>query len=329
VVIRNDHQSESCDHDRLGFHPDCPLCRQDRLFGVLSPEPIWSRRLGALFAAGVLAVSAGATATSVASEPDGQQEGVVAPAPGSSPPVGEGPAPGSGGDTALPFEVDPVLTTPETDPADGQPDDAAPLEAAPVDDPDGGLALSDPNAPAEDDAPAVEPGGVDPSETPVPPAEPSPPGTSAPPTPLSGDLGDQPGPAEQTPAPKPEQRPRPQHEHRKRHPARKGDRSRNKLQAADPPAASMPSAAGAPGLASDSQTATAEAVAPAPRRLRGRFHVVLPGESLWSIASALLDADASSAAVALEVRRLWKLNEARIGTGDPNLLRIGVRLRLR
>jgi hypothetical protein len=57
--------------------------------------------------------------------------------------------------------------------------------------------------------------------------------------------------------------------------------------------------------------------------------VVRPGESLWSIASALLDADASPAAVAVAVRRLWRLNEARIGTGDPDLLRIGVRLRLR
>jgi Tfp pilus assembly protein FimV len=75
--------------------------------------------------------------------------------------------------------------------------------------------------------------------------------------------------------------------------------------------------------------APAAAVAPAPRRIRGRFRVVRPGESLWSIASALLDADASPAAVALEVLRLWRLNEARIGTGDPNLLRIGVRLRLR
>jgi hypothetical protein len=328
VVVQNVHHAESRDHNRLGFHPDCPVCRQDRLFGALSPEPIWPRRLRVLLAAGVLAVSAGATSTSVASEPDGQQEGVVVPAPGDSPPVGDGPD--QGGDTALPFEVDPVLTTPETGPTGEQPDSAAPLEAAPVDDPDGRLALGDPNAPAEDDPPAVDPGEVDANDAPVPPAEPIPPGTSAPATPPSGDPGNQTGAADPTPAAKPEQQPRKQRQRRNRHAARKRARghTRGELRAANPPATSAPSQE-APALANDTQAATAAAAAPTPPRIRGRFHVVLPGESLWSIASALLDSDASSAAVALEVRRLWRLNEARIGTGDPNLLRIGVRLRLR
>ena len=58
-------------------------------------------------------------------------------------------------------------------------------------------------------------------------------------------------------------------------------------------------------------------------------HVVRPGESLWSIASRLLGAHASAGAIALEVRRLWRLNSERIGTGDPNVLIVGVRLRLR
>jgi hypothetical protein len=317
VAILNVHQSKSSDHDRLGFHPDCPACRHDRLFGVLSPEPIWSRRLRVLLAASVLAVSAGATTTSVASEPDDQQEGVVVPAPGARP-VGDGPGQGSGGETALPFEVDPVLTVPETDPTTGQPEDAAPIEAAPVDDPDGGLTSSDPSAPAEDDAPAADL---------VPPAEPTPPGTSAPPAPTSGGTDDQPGPADQAPAAEPEQRSRPRPDHRQRRDARKdareqsrgeqsqGELSQDGLPAADSPPAYTP--------------ATDAAVAPAPQRIRGGFHVALPGESLWSIASAILDTDASPAAVALEVRRLWRLNEERIGTGDPNLLPVGVRLRLR
>jgi hypothetical protein len=321
VVIRDVHQSGSGDHDRLGFHCDCPVCQQDRLFDVLAPEPIWSRRLGVLLAAGVLAVSAGVTATSLASEPDDQQEGIVAPTPGTSPPVGDGPGQGSGVETALPFEVDPVPAAPDGGSTDGQPDEAAPLEAAPVDAPDGGLALSDPNAPAEDDGSAVDPGEVDASETPVPPAEPIPPGTPVPAAP--GDPGDQLGPAEQAPAAKPKQHSRARREHRERHPAKKRarDHSRGQLRVASPPAAYTPS--------NDAQAATPAAVAPASRRIRGRFHVVLPGESLWSIASALLDAGASPAAVALEVRRLWRLNAARIGTGDPSLLRIGVRLRLR
>jgi hypothetical protein len=56
---------------------------------------------------------------------------------------------------------------------------------------------------------------------------------------------------------------------------------------------------------------------------------VRPGDSLWSIAVALRGSDASIAAVTREVRRLWALNRDRIGTGDPDLLPTGVRLRLR
>lgn len=328
MVIRHVHQSEFCDHDRLGFHPDCPVCRQDRLFGVLSPDPLWSRRLGVLLAAGVLAVSAGATATSVASEPDDQQEGVVLPAPGASPPVGDEPAPGSGAETALPLEVEPGLTAPESDPPATPPDAPAPVEAAPVDDPDGRLALGDPNTLADDDEAAADPGEVDVIDTPVPPPEPSSPGPPVPPTSPSDDPGGQPGSADRTPAAKPEPRSRARREHRKRHAAKNRERPRRDSRATDAPAPYTPSTDTA-DLANDTQTATVAAVAPAPRRIRGRFHTVLAGESLWSIASALLEADASPAAVALEVRRLWRLNEATIGTGDPNLLRVGVRLRLR
>src|SRR5215204_6295567 len=142
VAIPNIHQSRADDHDRLGFHPDCPVCREDRLFGALAPEPTWSRRARVLLAAGVLVLSASATATSVASEPDNQQEGVVVPDPsalppgaqagGAPPPDGDGPGQGSGSETSLPSEVDPVLTEPESEPTGGQSEDAAPLEAVPV-----------------------------------------------------------------------------------------------------------------------------------------------------------------------------------------------------
>jgi nucleoid-associated protein YgaU len=59
-----------------------------------------------------------------------------------------------------------------------------------------------------------------------------------------------------------------------------------------------------------------------------RSHVVRPGESLWSIAEDLLGGDASPARVAREVNRLWELNAARIGTGDPDLVMAGTTLRL-
>lgn len=60
-----------------------------------------------------------------------------------------------------------------------------------------------------------------------------------------------------------------------------------------------------------------------------RFHTVRPGESLWSIATALLPPGAGNVEVAAEVTRLWRLNEHCIGTGDPNLILAGTVLRLR
>jgi hypothetical protein len=58
-------------------------------------------------------------------------------------------------------------------------------------------------------------------------------------------------------------------------------------------------------------------------------HIVRAGESLWSIASDFLGSDVSTARTAREVNRLWQLNRERIGTGDPDLLMVGTRLRLR
>ena len=47
---------------------------------------------------------------------------------------------------------------------------------------------------------------------------------------------------------------------------------------------------------------------------------VQPGDSLWLIASSHLGADATDLETAQEVNRLWKLNEQRIGTGNPDLI---------
>lgn len=57
-------------------------------------------------------------------------------------------------------------------------------------------------------------------------------------------------------------------------------------------------------------------------------HTVRAGECLWSIAEAVLPPGASDARVATEVARLWRVNAARIGTGDPNLIMAGTVLRL-
>jgi hypothetical protein len=47
---------------------------------------------------------------------------------------------------------------------------------------------------------------------------------------------------------------------------------------------------------------------------------VRPGDSLWRIAALHLGSDATTAQTAQEVNRLWKLNEQRIGTGNPDLI---------
>jgi outer membrane biosynthesis protein TonB len=66
------------------------------------------------------------------------------------------------------------------------------------------------------------------------------------------------------------------------------------------------------------------------RSLAGKdTYVVQPGDCLWRIAAGLLPAGAGTDAVAQEVERLWRLNEDRIGTGDPNLIYAGTELRLR
>jgi hypothetical protein len=327
VAILNVHRSKSDFHERLGFHPDCPVCRQDRLSAVLSPEPNWPRRVRALLAAGVLVLSAGATTTSVASEPDNQQEGVVVPDPGAvapdSQPDGQEPGdqldPDAGGESTLPLEIDPR----QSDPPDGAPGDGSadtgPLEAEPLDDPDGRLSLTEPGAP--DDLGVEVP--------PVPPAEPAPPATPLPPAeaPVAEQTpADQTQPAEGSPRRRPPKRS-----------GRENERARPKHRSADQPSVDrsqdkVPAAEESAPYASPTD-AQLDGVVPAPSTTPppglGRFHVVRPGESLWSIASELLGRDAPPAEIALEVGRLWLLNKERIASGDPDLLAIGVRLRLR
>ena len=60
--------------------------------------------------------------------------------------------------------------------------------------------------------------------------------------------------------------------------------------------------------------------------VNGAGYVVRPGDTLWSIARARLGADAPPAAVAALVEEIWRANSASIGTGDPDLIRAGVRL---
>jgi len=321
---------QSGDHDRIGFHPDCAVCRHDRLFPVLSPDPVFSRRLRILLATGVLVFSTAATGTSVATEPDNQQEGVVVPEQG-PPPTGDTPGDtttdgsaddlgqGSGGETALPYEVDPVLAGPQDGLGDEGSDDAAPLETEPTDDADAGLPLASPDTPETLNA----------DDPPVPPAEPAPPTTPSPPIVPPSDPGAPPAPDQGAPPAahrKQDRRATARHRHRK--PSHHGAPQQPERAAAAPPAPT-PVEAPAQPVAQLAEPAPAADTPPPPLRF-GRFHIVRPGESLWSIATDLLEGQGASAtAIAVEVHRLWDLNEERIGTGDPNLLVVGVRLRLR
>ncbi len=337
------HFLEGGDHGRLGFHASCPVCREQRLFGALSPEPVISRRAQAALASGVLALSSGAPAAS-AYEPDTRQEGIAAP---EQPVAGEVGAPDAdapefdpGGETALPFEVAPVPTSPHTL---GQEDsgEGAPLDSEPSDDPDGRLAAPD--------GPVTPETG---SDDPVPPAEAFPQGDH--PAESDPNLDALPPAADGDPlAPDAElQAPEGQSEvgERGRAPERGGSAPDRRLhpQPIDAPPidpradSTTPSAPGLePALAPAPAPAAATPLAPtgveqsAPASARealpgsARFHVVQPGDSLWSIAKRLLGRDASPARIAREVDRLWSLNGDRIGTGDPDLLMIGTKLRLR
>lgn len=87
----------------------------------------------------------------------------------------------------------------------------------------------------------------------------------------------------------------------------------------------------APPPSEPSQQKSPQPVAADPaRNLAGKdTYVVRPGDCLWHIAADLLPIGADAATVEDEIERLWRLNEGRIGTGDPNLIYAGTELRLR
>src|SRR3954465_4104378 len=167
------------DHARLPFHPDCPVCRSERLTGVLPPASVVSLRTQAALAAGVLAFSAAAPAAALAAEPDQEQQGAAAPGQFGSTDTADSPDFDPGGtSTDLPPDA-PTVPQLEAPPSSSN-DDVAPLDQEPatdVDAPvvDAGAAPAGPNA----RRPAA-PGGQ-----PAPPAaggrdEPAPPSNPAP-----------------------------------------------------------------------------------------------------------------------------------------------------
>lgn len=283
------------------------------------------RRTRAVIRGALLALAAVVPAASIAAEPDTTQEGLSAPDQAQDLET-DSPSFDPGGDTDLPFDTGaPPGSSPPVSPDD------APLESEPTDDPDGRAApFAEPEAPAtgmSEDAPARPLDGGQPSAPPAPgfTIEPAPPslGTPSPetsPPPVPQSLPDEPG----------------------SHPALRR-RSVTAVVRVDRPSSQgsdMSASADSPDPAADSnqvpvsQAATGEDRPVALRngstaRQGARIHTVRPGESLWAIAADLLGPDASATIIAAEVARLWELNREHIPSGDPDLIAVGQRLRLR
>ena len=320
------------DHARLPFHPDCPVCRSERLTGLLPPAGVVSLRTQAVLAAGVLALSAAAPAAVLAAEPDQEQQGATAPGQSGGADTAGNPDFGPGGaSTDLPAEASPVPQLQAPSAANN--DDAAPLDQEPANDVD---------APVID---AGDPAGPNAQQPDAPATPPAPPAAGDPEQPASptspGPTADAPPAA--TPAPG---SPRTNAALRLRAHERRADAKRAAMKelaqarqlarvsapsvSAKPPARAPSSATGVQTVRARSTSSVAVVVGDRGAAARGDgTHVVRAGESLWSIARDMLGGTASIAQIAREVNRLWELNKDRIGTGDRNLLMIGTRLELR
>src|SRR3954454_18576422 len=153
------------DHAGLPFHPDCPMCRRERLSGVLSSDGVVSQRAQAALAAGVLALSGAAPAAALAAEPDHEQQGAAAPGqtggsdPASSPDFDPG-----GASTDLLSDAPAVPQLPaaaaESDDADALDQEPANDVDAPVADAGDSAAADQPSAPASRPATSAA-GGAD------------------------------------------------------------------------------------------------------------------------------------------------------------------------
>lgn len=331
----SEHLRQPDRHGLLPFHPDCPVCRGERLHGPLPADTIVSARTQALLAAGLLALSSAGPGVALAAEPDQEQDGTSPPGQTDNPGPALSPDFDPGGDsTDLPADASPVPQVQA--PADPGNQDTAPLDAAPT---------------TDADAPVVDPGdGPAPAtsqQQPAPPASqaPTPAPTPEPAVPADTTPAPAPAPGESTPAPTPSPAPAaaPTTPASAAPPARRAEKKRagthhrhtrhssshvvDREQFVATPApvhnAELNQASAAPSSPVVSVPAAARA------KPRDRTHVVVRGESLWSVASDVLGPGASVAAIARKVDRLWELNKERIGTGDPDLVMVGTRLALR
>lgn len=331
------HLMEAGSHAHLPFHAACPGCRGERLAGTLHSAPVIPPRAAAGFAAAVLATSAvpvtALSAPAVAAEDDQGADGAGEPGPSAPAVDGLLPGEGSGANTPL-----------------GEERSAA------------GVGAGDRGAPAQDEPGPIEQIAPDPDDDPPPDPAPtnglagSAPGTHA-------DSGGGSRRGKGTGSGSESVRGGAERDGSDANPAARaggGDgggasaerrtaarvRGAGRHHAADSQQRRSPEAPrphvegggyGAPVGGEDpapvSGAAGATLASPdsgAGAATKGsRFHVVRPGESLWSIAADVLGKGAGSADIAREVNRIWVINADAIGTGNPDLLMVGQRLRLR
>jgi hypothetical protein len=343
MVSLSAHLRHDGDHGRLGFHPLCPICRDDRLAGTLPTDVMVTARAKAVLATGVLAMSAASPSSVLAAGGDQEGVGTEAPSNVSNEWTNTDAAPGSGQDSPVdqgsPAQADAdedagalgADVAEEADPASGA--EADPLATA-APGPANAPAATKPVAatpaqPSDAVAPATGPGGSTAATSPAPAASDGsggPTASIAPPAAAPVASGPRvPGAVERGV------------ERRAgvvalravrlvgRGPVRHRAEDRPALTRVVPRAQRPASGAVVRRVVREPAVVV---VAPSAQRARpgDRVHVVSAGESLWSIASDLLGPRATVAKVAREVNRLWDLNSARIGTGDRDLLPVGTRL---
>jgi len=303
-----DHVLGGTDHGGLPFHPACAVCRQARLAGTLPDGSLFSGRTKAGLAAGLIAAATFAPTSVAVAGPDFVLE-----------PTEQG--------------ADPT-PEPEDEPeSDGGPVDEQEALAPPDDlDTLPGTGSVPPGGPGGSLPPAGAPGSGPPTQTPaatdptqvngvvpgasvpvVPPVNLLTPGTTQPAKPPKPDKRHAPGGAESPGA-------------RDKAPGPPAP-----VAAPAPPAAPQNAAASGAAQVAPNPPVTGAATGaegPSPAASASGIHVVQRGESLWSIARGLAGPGASNAEIASLVNRLWELNADSIGTGDPDLILVGQKLRL-
>ena len=340
------HLRQPGDHGRLGFHPECPVCRRERLAGRLAADAIVGRGAQAMFAAGVLVLSSAAPTAALATEPDQEHEGATAPDQVAANALPSTPSVDPGGNSAdLPFApAPPAAAQAPSEPADGNgpiEQEPATNEEAPMADPGDG---TDTDTVSQEEAAPMTSPVTTPATTAPAPTQPTTeevpgPATAAPGAPPAPTDPADSAPVPETPAATPT---RPDRDTAAPSGADRGEAARKSVPTAQQTVPATPQTAAIVSPTVDSATTTVQVTQaqPAPSSSgavsrdeaahRGdRFHVVQRGESLWSIAKDLAGEDTSAARIAREVNRLWELNRDRIGTGDPDLLMAGTRLVLR